>query len=117
MRIAVIDDDPVETVLLSELSKDISDIYRFESFSTLNAFLAADTASFDIAFLDRRIPPHEEFADSLPLIASTEFRGRVVLMTAHDSGTDTSAYDFEIIGPVEKLDLLNLPTLEKMLTV
>ena len=117
MRIAVIDDDPVEAVLLSELSKDISPDYAFESFSSIDAFLAADPASFRVAFLDRRIPPYEEFTQTLPMIDKSEFKGRLILMTAHDSGTDTENYAFEVVGPVEKLELLNPPVLEKVLTV
>lgn len=115
VRIAVIDDDPVETVLLSELSKEVGDQFDFVPFSTLEAFVEGGADGFQLAFLDRRIPPHEEFSETLPEVAKSGFKGRVVLMTAHDPGVDIDDYPFEVIGPVEKMSLLDVKTLGEIL--
>jgi CheY-like chemotaxis protein len=115
-RIAVIDDDPVEFILLSELAEDLDGQFEFSSFLSPDAFLADETAAqFDIVFLDRRIPPYDRFDQTLPLIAKSGFRGRVVMMTAHQEDFSHTGFGFTLTGPVDKLALLRGNTLKDIL--
>ncbi len=107
MRIAVVDDDPIELMLLRELSAAFDDSLEFEGHTSIRAFTESGPQQYELVFLDRRIPPHEEYHETLPLLASTGYQGRVVLMTAHDSGVSNADFDFELVGPVNKLDLLD----------
>lgn len=106
MRIAVIDDDPMETVLLSEIAKDVGPHFAFEAFASIEAFLETELGDWNLVFLDRRLPPHTEFSETLPRLAEAGFANTVVLMTAHDPGIEIDAFAFQVIGPVDKLDLL-----------
>jgi CheY-like chemotaxis protein len=115
IRIAIIDDDPVEAILLGEIAKDLGSHFEFVAFSTIDAFLECEINAFELAFLDRRLPPHNEFSETLPLLAEAGFSGRIVLMTAHDPGLQIPVYPFAIIGPVDKLDLLQIETLAPIL--
>lgn len=115
MRIAVVDDDPIELLLLRELSRSFADGLEFEGHTTIRAFLEANPEQYDLVFLDRRIPPHDEYVETLSLLASTGYRGRVVLMTAHDSGISPCDYHFEVVGPVDKIELLQPETLQALI--
>jgi DNA-binding response OmpR family regulator len=115
MRIAVVDDDPVELMLLQELSAIFDASLEFDGHTTVRAFIDSTPQQYDLVFLDRRIPPHSEFRETLPMIASAGYQGRVVLMTAHDSGVRNDDYNFELVGPVNKLDLLQPETLKALI--
>jgi CheY-like chemotaxis protein len=115
MRIAVVDDDPIELMLLQELSAGFDDSLDFEGHTSIRAFIASGPQQYDLVFLDRRIPPHNEYLETLPMLASTGYQGRVVLMTAHDSGVRNADYGFELVGPVNKLDLLEPATLKAII--
>ncbi len=104
--IAVVDDDPVEHFLITEMTADLPMAIDVVCFHTLEAFLQAEPQRFSHVFLDRRLPPHSEYTDTLPQIAATEFSGEVILMTAHDPGLDTGEYGLTVTGPVDKLDLI-----------
>lgn len=106
MRIAVVDDDPIELVLLRELSTKFDETLEFEGHTTVRDFIDSSPERYDLVFLDRRIPPHDEYRETLPMLASTGYQGRVVLMTSHDSGVQNGDYRFELIGPIDKLELL-----------
>jgi CheY-like chemotaxis protein len=116
LRIAVIDDDPIEFILLSEFAEEIDGEFEFKSFLSPDSFVADETAAqFDLIFLDRRIPPYDRFAQTLPLIATTGFRGRVVMMTADQEEFSDSGFEFTLTGPVDKLALLSGSTLKSIL--
>ena len=115
MRIAVVDDDPIELMLLRELSAAFDDTLEFEGHTSIRAFIDSAPQQYELVFLDRRIPPYDEYRETLPLLASTGYQGRVVLMTAHDTGVRNSDYDFELVGPVNKLDLLEPATLKALI--
>tara|TARA_R110000868_G_scaffold234257_2_gene487938 strand:+ start:6873 stop:7229 length:357 start_codon:yes stop_codon:yes gene_type:complete len=115
MRIAVVDDDPIELMLLRELSTSFDDSLEFEGHTTVRAFIDSKPSQYDLVFLDRRIPPHDEYRETLPMLASAGYEGRVVLMTAHDSGVKNSDYRFELVGPVNKIDLLEPATLKALI--
>jgi CheY-like chemotaxis protein len=115
MRIAVVDDDPIELMLLRELSTSFDDTLEFEGHITVKAFLESKPEQYDLVFLDRRIPPHDEYRETLPMLDSAGYEGRVILMTAHDSGVRNCDYRFELVGPVNKLDLLEPATLKALI--
>lgn len=105
-RIAVIDDDPVEHLLITEMGGDLMPEAEFECFTTLDAFLQSDVSTFTHIFLDRRLPPYNEYQETLPEIAATGFSGDLVMMTAHDPGQDLGTFEFKLIGPIDKLELI-----------
>lgn len=114
-RIAVVDDDPVEHLLIREITQDLAISVEVACFDSVEAFTASKDTGFSHVFLDRRIPPHAEYTDTLPLIAMTGFAGKVVLMTAHDPGLETGSYAFALVGPVDKLDLIQPDTFTAIL--
>ncbi|WP_417494853.1 hypothetical protein [Maricaulis sp.] len=115
MRIAVVDDDPIELMLLRELSTSFDDSLEFDGHTTVQAFIEARPEQYDLVFLDRRIPPHDEYQETLPMLASAGYQGRVILMTAHDSGVRNCDYRFELVGPVNKLELLEPSRLKALI--
>ena len=70
MRIALVDDDPIELVLLRELSTSFDDTLEFEGHTTVRDFIESSPERYDLVFLDRRIPPHDEDRETLPMLAS-----------------------------------------------
>lgn len=114
--IAVVDDDPVEIVLLSEIGNEISSGCDFVGHATLRDFIEAGPTQYPLVFLDRRIPPYNDYSETLPMLAEAGYRGQVVLMTAYDPGLEFDDYPFEIKGPIDKLELLNPDTLGPILS-
>lgn len=106
LSIAVVDDDPVELVLLSEIASEVYADAELRGFTRIEDFLNADINAFSLVLLDRRIPPHNDYSETLPLLAEAGFSNRVVLMTAHDPGLEIGEYPFSVGGPVDKLDLI-----------
>jgi CheY-like chemotaxis protein len=107
MRIAIVDDDTVEHLILSELGRAENPDLEFEGFDALDGFIAADPNVFDHVFLDRCLPPYDNFEDTLTQIAQSGYAGHVILMTADAPRLDTSDYAFRVTGPINKIDLLN----------
>jgi len=107
MRIAVVDDDPAEHLILRELGASVRAEARFEGFLSMQDFINAGPEGFDIVFLDRRLPPYERYCETLPALADTAFDGRVVLMTAAAPQSAMDSFRFPISGPVDKLALLD----------
>lgn len=106
LSIAVVDDDPVELVLLSEIASEVYANAELRGFTRIEDFLDADINAFSLVLLDRRIPPHNDYSETLPLLAEAGFSNRVVLMTAYDPGLEIGDYPFSVGGPVDKLDLI-----------
>jgi len=107
MRIAIVDDDTVEHLILSELGKAENPALEFQGFDALERFIEAGPDRFDHVFLDRCLPPYEDFADTLRHIAEAGYAGHVILMTADATRLDTAEYAFKVTGPINKIDLLN----------
>lgn len=107
MRIAIVDDDPAEHMILRELGAAVRPDAVFEGFSSLEAFLQADPRRFDLVFLDRRLPPYESYAETLPQIDATGFDRRIVLMTAMTPRSRLDVYGFRVTGPVDKIALID----------
>ena len=106
MKAALIDDDPVEEVILSGLAEHIVTPVRFTAFRTLERFLDDKTAlEFDVVFLDRRIPPHTDFSETLPKLAEAGVTAQIVLLTARKLGPVNPPAELSVLGPFEKLDV------------
>ncbi len=115
MRVAIVDDDPVEHLILTELSQSYEPRVRIDSFTRLEDFLGSDPADFDIVFLDRCMPPHNAFSETLPKLQKSGYSGHVVLMTAHDNESRNDQFSFRITGPIDKLDLIRGEHLQQIL--
>ena len=107
MRIAVVDDDPAEHLILRELGAAVRPDACFVGFLSMQDFIDAGPEGFDIVFLDRRLPPYERYAETLPALAESAFDGRVVLMTAAVPQSAMDRFRFPVSGPVDKLALLD----------
>lgn len=103
-RIALIDDDPVEALILRSLLEHSGSDHVLEHFTSVEAF--ADAPQADLVILDRRMPPWGCFADTLPVIEASGYRGPVMLITAAPEGVSASSQVLRLIGPVPKSDLL-----------
>ncbi|WP_203293550.1 hypothetical protein [Maricaulis parjimensis] len=114
-KIAVIDDDPVEYMLLTEFAALGTRKDDWQHIQTLDAFAAAHAETgFDLVFLDRRVPPVGRFAESLPLIQAAGYAGPVVLMSASYDGKPTAPDGILLLGPVEKSDIQSETALDAM---
>ncbi|WP_300526952.1 hypothetical protein [Maricaulis sp.] len=109
------DDDPIEVVLLSEIGSEVSSGCEFVGHATMRDFIEAGPAKYPLVFLDRRIPPYNDYSETLPQLTEAGFNGRVVLMTAYDPGLEFDDYPFDIQGPIDKLKLLDPETLGPIL--
>lgn len=115
-RIAVIDDDPVEVILLSGQAESFSDKLEFEGFSTVEAFLQhPDAQRFDLIFLDRRIPPYGSFKETLPKIEAHGVKAPVVLMSAYGFDEEKVESGLETVGPVSKFVFIEGDMVEEIL--
>ena len=107
MKIALIDDDPVEEVILTGLAESLETPASFTAFKTLEAFLDDERVQdFDVVFLDRRIPPYDDFSQTLPKLATANITARIVLLTAHRLGHVEAPPGLDIVGQYEKADVL-----------
>ena len=116
ISVAVVDDDPVELVLLTEIAAEVSPETVLTGFSSIEAFVQEQVQQFALVLLDRRIPPYRDYSETLPMLADAGYDKRVALMTAHDPGLEIGDYPFSITGPVDKLDLLKPDVLKAVLT-
>jgi len=115
-RVAVIDDDPVEMTILSGLAEYVPGKYSFTHFSSVGAFCrSTGTADFDVVFLDRRVPPHNDYVESLPELEQTDFKGIVIMLTARRLGPGKPDSKLQLLGPYEKLDIQDPEVMEYLL--
>lgn len=116
ISVAVVDDDPVELVLLTEIAAEVSPEAVLTGFNSVEAFVQGEVGEYALVLLDRRIPPHRDYSETLPMLAGAGYDKRVALMTAHDPGLEIGEYPFSVTGPVDKLDLLKPEVLKAVLT-
>ena len=115
-RVAVIDDDPVEMTILSGLAEHVPGSYEFDHYSSVNAFCEDSKASgYDLVFLDRRVPPHSDYVESLPVLEECGFEGIVVMLTARRLGPGKPKSRLRLLGPYEKLDIQDPEVMEYLL--
>lgn len=117
MKVALIDDDPVEETILSGLAEHIDLPVAFTAFTTLERFLEHPEArGFDMIFLDRRVPPHLDFTDTLPKLAEAGVTSPIVLLTARTLGRVHPPEGLSVMGPYEKLDVQDPDVLADLLS-
>lgn len=116
VSVAIIDDDPVETEILSILMDEVFETAEISSFATVSEFLDRSRgADFELVFLDRRLPPYSSFNETLPLIVPAAPNAAILLITAHTfERVDLSAYP-NVAGPFAKLDLMTPEDLRDLL--
>jgi len=115
-KVALLDDDPVEMTILSGLAETLEGDYAFTRFNTVESFLEApDRTQFHVLFLDRRIPPHDDFSHTLPLIETSGFSGHVILLTNHRNAAPQPPTSLKVLGPFEKIDIQEPDVLEALL--
>ncbi|MGY6531264.1 hypothetical protein [Glycocaulis sp.] len=116
VAVAIIDDDPVETDILSILMSEVFEEVEVESFLSVSDFLReAERARFNLIFLDRRLPPYSSFDETLPLVAPAAGDAVILLVTAHTfEKVDLSRYK-RVVGPFAKLDLMTPEDLKGLL--
>lgn len=115
-RIALIDDDPTEAMILEGMLEYAGADHEMTHATSLAGF-AAEAGAFDLVLLDRRLPPYEDFSESLPALAQTGWRGPVVLITAFSDAPAPDAPDgLTLIGPVNKGDLLSPEAVSALIT-
>ncbi len=107
VAVAIIDDDPVETDILSILMSEVFEAVEVASYLSVSEFLRdASGARFNLIFLDRRLPPYSSFDETLPLVAPVAGDAAIMLITAHTfEKVDLSPYS-RVAGPFAKLDLM-----------
>ncbi|GGG97601.1 MAG TPA: hypothetical protein DF715_07850 [Oceanicaulis sp.] len=107
LSVAIIDDDPVETEILSILMDEVFDAVEVSSFATISEFVdRSRKRDFELVFLDRRLPPYSSFDETLPLVVPAAPHAAILLITAHTfERVNLSAYP-NVAGPFAKLDLM-----------
>lgn len=116
MKVAVIDDDPVEELILSGLAENLETPVAFTAFKTLESFLQdSGVQQFDAVFLDRRVPPYGDFSETLPKLAAANVNGHIILLTARTAGKVEAPDNLKVIGPYEKLDVQDPEVLAELL--
>lgn len=105
-RIALIDDDATEAMILEGMLEHGRAGHELVHATTLEAFSHL-SGTVDLVLLDRRLPPYDNFAEGLAALARTSWRGPVVLVTAFtDDDAPAAPEGFSVFGPVDKADLL-----------
>jgi len=116
IRVAVIDDDPIELTLLKGFSAHLDGSFEWTGFESVESFATRDDAAqFDLIFLDRKIPPFVRFIDTVPIIEASGFTGRIVLLSAHSEEQAPTSSTCEIIGPLDKIAVQDRNQLEGLL--
>jgi CheY-like chemotaxis protein len=113
--IALIDDDATEAMILSGMLEHGKDGHTLVHSRTLAAFGAAMPEA-DLVLLDRRLPPHDSFAEGVAALAATGWRGPVILISAYSEETaPPEPPGLVLSGPVSKGDLLTPEAIEAVL--
>lgn len=105
-HIALIDDDPVEAMVIGGLLEHVKPDHTLHSFASVEAFAERETAEFDLLLLDRRVPPHRTFETSLQALVGSAYCGPVVLLTANVESETALRWRGGLHGPVDKGRLL-----------
>lgn len=113
-QIALIDDDPVETLVLEGLLEHAGGDHAITAYTSVEAFIAG-SGVFDLVLLDRRVPPHQTFESSLAAMADSAYRGPVVMVTA--GGWDEAGMQWRggLEGPINKAELLTPEALSRLI--
>ena len=113
--ILLIDDDPTEAMIMEGMLEHGGSGHALRHVRSLSDY-AADTPTADLAFLDRRVPPHDSFAEGVAALAGAGWRGPVVLISAYtDEPAPAAPAGVRLIGPIDKAALLTPEGLEAVI--
>ena len=116
IHITLIDDDPTEALLLEGMLEHVEGAYRMTHLKCVEDFDGLDAqAAPDLVLLDRRIPPHDAFDTSLPVLAANGYRGPVVLMSASEFAMPGDHHGLTITAPINKSQLLTPQAVDALL--
>ena len=114
---AVVDDDPIQVEILRGIGEiaGLGDTVALTAFRSLGDFLSgAGRSTFDLVFLDRRLPDSEGFTAALATLAQARLACPVVLMSAHAGKDIVRPYGLTLVGPVDKLELTQPEYLKRL---
>lgn len=115
-RAALLDDDPLELTILAGIADSIAEPWEFTRFKSAEDFLeAGNGGDFSVVFLDRRLPPHQSFEETVTLVEQSGFEGHVVLLTNYRGGTGKPESRLKLLGPYEKIDVQDPDALANLL--
>lgn len=114
-EIALIDDDPVEAMVLEGLLSHGAGRHVLTAFTSVEAFARLHHPGFDLVLLDRRVPPHQGFQSSLDVLKDSPYRGPLVLITAAVTPVPALSGDFRLHGPIDKSALLTPEALDQLI--
>lgn len=115
-QIMLIDDDPTEALVLKGMLDHVPGDHQLIHIMRVEDFdLAGAASGADLVLLDRRIPPHETFDTSLPILAASGYRGPVVLMSASEFPAPAEQHGLNIAALVSKSQLLTPQAVEALL--
>ncbi len=116
-NITLIDDDPTEALVLEGMLDHVDGDHTLRHITRVEDFDASGGAapSADLVLLDRRIPPHEAFDTSLPVLAASGYRGPVVLMSASEFPAPENRHGLTIAAAISKSQLLTPNAVDALL--
>ncbi len=117
LSVAVVDDDPIQVEILRGIAEaaGLDQQLSFSAFRSLGQLLSrAGRSTFDIVFLDRRLPDCDDFSGALATLSQARLESPLILMSAHAGRDNVRSYGLRIYGPVDKMELVQ-PTYFKRL--
>jgi len=115
--IALIDDDATEAMIMEGMLEHGPSGHVLVHARSIAAFAAAGVAA-DLVLLDRRLPPHDSFAQGVAALAGAPWRGPVILISTFTDEPAPPAPDgFLLTGPVSKSDLLTPEAIEAVIAL
>ena len=116
VQITLIDDDPTEALVLKGMLEHVDGEHQLTHLTCVEAFDASGAISTtELVLLDRRVPPHNTFDTSLPVLAASGYRGPVVLMSASEFPAPAKPHGLTIAASVSKSELLTPQAVEALL--
>lgn len=116
MKIAIVDDDRDEHILLTEIGELNAHGRSVDTFLRFDDFMESGPQNYDHVFLDRCLPPQRDYTANLDALEAAGFRGHVILISASKRLTVLGRYGFQVSGPHDKLDLLEPEVLQASLS-
>ncbi len=116
---AVVDDDPIQVEILRGISEaaGMADQLDFRAFRSLGDLLmGAGRNTFDLVFLDRRLPDSDGFAGALATLSQAQLQSPLILMSAHAGRDVIRNYGLRLYGPIDKMELAQPAYLKRLIS-
>ena len=118
LRAAVVDDDPIQVEILRGIAESagLDARLEFKAFHALSALVTgAGPQTFDVVFLDRRLPDCDGFSPALATLSQAGLKSPIILMSAHAGRDMVRAYGLKTHGPVDKMELAQPTYLKRLI--